>query len=162
MARSDQPIGIQPSIIDRLIDPDAAGTAWRRGYGVEQMVQTVQRDLEDLLNTRQTHVGLPLEFTELHRSVFGYGLPDLISLDATTPQQRQAIGRELEAVIARFEPRLKDVHAVLLDENEAVLRTVRFRVEARLSLEPAPEVAFDTILELTTGHYTIKPSEFRP
>src|SRR5260370_22924865 len=36
----------------------------RRGYGVEQMVSSVQRDLEDLLNTRQTHGGLPEEFKE--------------------------------------------------------------------------------------------------
>jgi hypothetical protein len=36
---------------------------------------------------------------------------------------------------------------------------VRFKVEAHLRVDPAPAVAFDTILELTTGHYTIKPSD---
>jgi predicted component of type VI protein secretion system len=37
--------------------------------------------------------------------------------------------------------------------------TIRFRVDARLSVDPSPEVAFDTILELTSGHYSVKPSE---
>jgi type VI secretion system protein ImpF len=151
--------GLLPSILDRLIDPDAGGTAWRRGYGVEQMVEAVQRDLEDLLNTRQSYAGLPEGFAEVGRSVFGYGLPDLTSLNAITREQRQEIGRVLEAVIARFEPRLRDPTATLQEpEGAKVERTVSFRIKARLCVEPAPEVAFDTILELTTGQYSIKPS----
>jgi type VI secretion system protein ImpF len=146
-----------PSILDRLIDPDAAGTAWRRGYGPEQMAEAVHRDLEDLLNTRQTHAGLPPEYEQVQSSIVAYGLPDLTSLNAVTPDQRAEIGRVLEGIIARFEPRLKHVRASLVDPGDGKQRTVRFRVEARLSVEPAPEVAFDTVLELTTGRYRITP-----
>jgi type VI secretion system protein ImpF len=151
--------GLMPSIIDRLIDPGSGGTAWRRGYGIEQMMQSVQRDLEDLLNTRQTHQGLPEEFKEVQNSLVAYGLPDLNSLNAATPQQRQQIGRVIESIIARFEPRLKDIKATMIDggtDNKA--RTIKFRIDARMRVDPAPEVAFDTILELTTGHYSIKPA----
>jgi hypothetical protein len=35
---------------------------------------------------------------------------------------------------------------------------VKFRIEGRLCLDPAPEVAFDTTLELTTGHYSVRSS----
>jgi type VI secretion system protein ImpF len=155
MPRSDSQQGLMPSILDRLIDPDAAGTSWRRGYGPEQMADAVHRDLEDLLNTRQTHAGLPPEYDQVQASIVAYGLPDLTSLHADTPEQRAEIGRVLEAIIARFEPRLKDVRASLVDPGDGRQRTVRFRVEARLSVEPAPEVAFDTVLELTTGRYRI-------
>jgi type VI secretion system protein ImpF len=157
MAQSDSQEGLTPSILDRLIDPDAAGTSWRRGYGPAQMADAVQRDLEELLNTRQTHAGLPPEFEQVGSSIVAYGLPDLVSLAADSPEQRTEIGRVLESIIARFEPRLKDVRASLLDPGDSKERKVRFRVEARLSVEPAPEVAFDTILELTTGRYQIKP-----
>jgi type VI secretion system protein ImpF len=157
MSRTDPQQGLMPSLIDRLIDPDAAGTAWRRGYGPEQMAEAVHRDLEDLLNTRQSHAGLPAEYEETQTSIVAYGLPDLTSLAADTPEQRASIGRVLEAIIARFEPRLKDVRATLVDAGDGRERTVRFRVEARLSVEPAPEVAFDTVLELTTGRYRITP-----
>ena len=157
MARTDPEQGLTPSILDRLIDPDAGGTGWRHGYGPEQMADAVQRDLEDLLNTRQTHAGLPSDYQEVQASIVGYGLPDLTALPADTPEQRAAIARVLEAVITRFEPRLRDVRATLADPGDGKERTVRFRVEARLSVEPAPEVAFDTILELTTGRYHIKP-----
>jgi type VI secretion system protein ImpF len=159
MSRVDPQQGLMPSLLDRLVDRSTEGTAWRRGYGLEQMVEAVRRDLEDLLNTRQSHTGLPEGCTEVERSVVGYGLPDLTSLNAITREQRKEIGRVLEAAIARFEPRLCDPRATLLEpEAGKVERTVSFRVEARLCVDPAPEVAFDTILELTTGHYSIKPS----
>ena len=149
---------LMPSVLDRLIDP-APDSKARRGYSVEQMFRAVQRDLEDLLNTRQSHIGLPEECVELHRSIYAYGLPDLTSLNAIAPSQREAIGRVIERMIELFEPRLRDVRAVLIEgETSGVERTVRFHIDARLCLDPAPEVAFDTILELTTGQYVVKPS----
>jgi type VI secretion system protein ImpF len=159
MPRNDPQQGLLPSILDRLIDPDTKGTSWRSGYGLQEMVDVVRRDLEDLLNTRQTHQGLPDAFVETGRSILGYGLPDLTSLDAITPQQREEIGRILEAVVSRYEPRLRDVRATLVDPGESKRPTVRFRIDARLALEPAPEVAFETILELTTGHSAVKQAE---
>jgi type VI secretion system protein ImpF len=159
MARIDPQQGLQPSILDRLIDPDTQGTSWRRGYGVEEMVDVVRRDLEDLLNTRQSHQRLPEAFVEIERSILGYGLPDLASLDAITPQQREEIGRILEAVVLRYEPRLRDVRATLVDGGESKQPMVRFHIDARLCVEPAPDVAFETILELTTGHSSVKQAE---
>jgi type VI secretion system protein ImpF len=159
MARAEAQQGLMPSLIDRLIDPDSAGTAWRHGYGQEQMTATVQRDLEDLLNTRQTHAGMPDQYIETRRSVLGYGLPDLTSLNALTIQQRQEIARAIEASITLFEPRLRDVHAVLVDGADVLARSIKFRIDARLRVDPAPEVAFDTILELTTGQYSVKQGD---
>ncbi len=159
MAEVDSDQALMPSLLDRLIDPDSGGTIWRRGYGIDQMMDSVKRDLEDLLNTRQSHVGLPREFAETHRSIVGYGLPDLTSLAAVSQRQREEIGRLIEDVVLHFEPRLRDVRATLLDGDTEKSRTLRFRVDARLCLDPAPEVAFDTVLELTSGHYSIRPSE---
>jgi type VI secretion system protein ImpF len=158
MARVDPNQALMPTILDRLIDPDSGGTIARHGYGVEQMFFVVQRDLEDLLNTRQTHVGLPEAFDEVHRSIVAYGLPELTSLDAITPSQRDDIGRVLEGIVKQFEPRLKDVHAELVSGGDGKERSVKFRINARLCLDPAPEVAFDTVLELATGHYRVQPS----
>jgi type VI secretion system protein ImpF len=159
MPSSNPQLGFQPSLLDRLIDPQSSGTAWRHGYGAADMVEAVRRDLEDLLNTRQSSQDLPQEFIETQRSIIGYGLPDLTSLTALTPQQREEIGRLLEAVVAHFEPRLRDVRANLVDPGDKKHPTLRFRIDARLCVEPAPEVAFETILELTTGHSAVKQTE---
>lgn len=151
-------LGLQPSILDRLIDPESAGTAILVGYDERKMLAAVRRDLEELLNTRQTQADLPESFAELHRSILAYGLPDLTSFDAVTPDDRRRIGQMIEKIIERFEPRLRDVRATVLTPGESRERTIRFRVDARLCLDPAPEVAFDTVLELSTGRYAVTPS----
>jgi type VI secretion system protein ImpF len=156
MARPDSEMGLTPSMLDRLIDPESGGTAWRRGYGVEEMIQSVLRDLENLLNTRQTDVGLAAELPDVHSSILGYGLPDLTSLNAITPQQRGQIGRVIEECVGLFEPRLKDVRAILLDPTGKQERNLHFRIEARLCLDPAPDVVFETILEMSTGRYSVQ------
>lgn len=156
--RPDPNQGLMPSILDRLIDPDSGGTSWRRGYSVEQMIDAVRRDLEDLLNTRQTNQGISEDFVEVQNSVVAFGLPDISSLNAITVQQREDIGRALESHIERFEPRLKDIRARLVDPGDGKERRVKFHVEARLNLDPAPEVAFDTVLELASGHYSVNQS----
>ena len=156
MAREAFEQGLLPSIIDRLIDPESGGTAWRHGYGVDDMVDSVRRDLEELLNTRQSHTGLADGFSAVRGSVLAYGLPDLTSVNSITPQQRAEIGRIIEAAVARFEPRLRDVRAVMLDPGDGKDRSVKFRIDARLNVDPAPDVAFETILELTSGHYSVQ------
>jgi type VI secretion system protein ImpF len=154
MARLNPLEALKPSIIDRLIDPES-----REGYDLRLMEAAVRRDVDDLLNTRQTHVGLPEAFVELHNSIAAYGLPDLTSLNALTGAQREQIGRSLEDIIARFEPRLRDVRATLVSPGDDIDRRIRFRVEARLCVDPAPDVPFDAVLDLATGHYTVNPSE---
>jgi type VI secretion system protein ImpF len=155
MARVEANQALQPSIIDRLIDPDSGGTSWRRGYSVEQMTVAVRRDLEDLLNTRRSSGGIAEEREELHNSIVGYGLPDLVSLNAITAEQRREIGALIEDTISRFEPRLKDVRATLIGDADQKERSIRFHVDARLTVDPCPEVAFDTVLQLSTGQYSV-------
>ncbi|MCE9529821.1 MAG: type VI secretion system baseplate subunit TssE [Planctomycetes bacterium] len=156
MARLEVTLGLLPSIIDRLIDPESAGTAIMIGYDVPQMYRAVLRDLEELLNTRQTYRDLPEAYTEVHDSIICYGLPDLMSIDSVSSNTRSAIGRAIQHVIERFEPRLRDVRVNVLDPGENWVRhSVRFRVDARLAVDPAPDVAFDTILEMASGRYQV-------
>jgi type VI secretion system protein ImpF len=158
VAQPDANQGISPSLLDRLTDPDPDGKARRHGYGVEQMTATVLRDLDDQLNTRQSQGRLPEGYPELSRSVFSYGLPELTSFEGITPQQRAQIGQVIETVISLHEPRLRDVRATLVDAGNGKDLTLRFRIDARLCLDPAPDVAFDTVLELTTGRSKVQPS----
>ena len=56
--------GLQPSILDRLIDPESAGTAIMTGYTIQKMYDAVLRDLEDLLNSVHTAHTISPEFPE--------------------------------------------------------------------------------------------------
>src|SRR5436309_1278120 len=102
MSRIDPNQALMPSIIDRLIGSAFGENPSGRWFTPDQMIESVHRDLEDLLNTRQTHAGIPEDFSESLQSVVGYGLPDLTSLNAVNAAEREAIGRVLEATIQRF------------------------------------------------------------
>jgi type VI secretion system protein ImpF len=151
--------GIQPSILDRLIDPESAGTTIMNGYTVQQMYEAVLRDLQDLLNTVHTAHDISEDYPETRDSIVGYGLPDLTSIEAISSDQRNAIGKAIKKAIERFEPRLRAVKVTLMKADEDLTRmSVRFRVDARLTVDPAPDVAFDTILEMGSGTYLVTPA----
>jgi type VI secretion system protein ImpF len=158
MARVNVNPGLMPSLLDRMIDPESEGTAWQRGYSPRQMMEAVRRDLEDLFNTHQSELDIPEGYEEVRKSIVAYGLPDLPSIYAVAAERRQDIRQLIADVIARFEPRLRDVRVIMVESKE-VERRVRFHIEARLNVEPSPEVAFETILELTTGQASILPGE---
>jgi len=149
-------VGLTPSILDRLIDPESAGTAIMTGYSAEKMFRAVLRDLEDLLNTRRTAGTLPAYLDEVATSIVAYGLPDISSAEAGSTSARQSIAGAVRAVIERYEPRLQEVSVVLVDPDEDLARqSVKFRVDAQLAADPFPDIAFDTILEMGTGHYKV-------
>ena len=159
MPRKEVVQGLLPSILDRLIDPESAGTAIMIGYDVPQMYRAVMRDLEELLNTRQTYRDMPQSLTEVRDSIMSYGLPDILSIEAVSTNQRAEIGQAIRDVIVRFEPRLRNVHVSMVNPGENLAKqSVRFRVDARLAVDPAPDVAFDTILEMASGHYQVTPA----
>src|SRR6476619_6811872 len=105
-------LGLTPSILDRLIDPESAGTAIMTGYSPEKMYRAVLRDLEDLLNTRRTAGKLSPHLDEVADSIVAYGLPDISSAEAGSTSARQDIASAIRAVIERFEPRLQDISVV--------------------------------------------------
>ena len=174
MPRSDNEIRVTPSVLDRLVDHEpevSAEPPLSRAKSLRQIKQSVRRDLEWLLNARHSGTkrkgaqqpdGDDEEFArELQNSLLCYGLPDFSSASILSAQDQNRIRRALEAAIAKFEPRLRDVLVTLLPlrENE---RALRFRIDARLRVEPAPEpVTFDTVLHLHSGEYRIEATDAR-
>jgi type VI secretion system protein ImpF len=148
-----------PSVLDRLVDPTSSGTDARRGYGLQQVFEVIRRDLEDLLNTRQSNADIPPELTRVRESIALYGIPDLTSFTVTSATQREAMAVELEKIIAKHEPRLRDIRVHLVDLAEGSRPTIRCRIEGRLALDPAPEVSFDTIMEPLTGQHVVRQGE---
>ena len=158
MARNDE-INIKPSLLDRLLDDEPSVSQepeHRRHHTVQQLKKSVARDLEALLNTRQEMLSeLPEEFVELNQALVTYGLPDFTSMNLLSVADRNRIRRSLENTVTTFEPRLQNVRVVIEDSQND--RTLRFRIEAFLHVEPAAEsVTFDAVLRLTTKEYVIQ------
>lgn len=156
MPRDSEHQGLLPSIVDRLVDPDSEGTSFRHGYSIDQIIDAIRRDLEELLNAHPPHLQLPEDWPELNNSLLTFGLPDLVSATINTPGEKEELGRIVERIVERFEPRLKNVRAVLAESGKGHERDVRFHIEAELNVDPAPTVTFETVLELTTGQAKIE------
>ncbi len=158
MSRIDSEIHITPSIIDRLLDNEPELTQEplaSRSRSLQEFKQAVKRDLEWLLNTRRA-IKISPTLKELTHSIANYGLADLSNVNVKSVNEQHRLEQEIEQVIRIFEPRLEDTIVTLepVLENEPALH---FRIDARLKIEPAPElVTFDTVLRLDSGRYLVK------
>jgi len=162
MARIDKKKQLRPSILDRLLDDEPhlqVEAASRGSNNIEQIRRSVKRDLENLLNTRFRVVQAPEEFSQLEHSLLNYGLPDLATVNGEPLEGRRQVCAIIENVVRKYEPRLTDVRASLLPATTPFDRDVRFRIEGRLSVDPAPDVVFDTTLELSTGEYKVRAAD---
>ena len=152
MASQEPDIPVQPPLLDRLIDLDpmsGGDTRPSRGAAVRLLKNALRRDLEWLLNTRRTPVDLPPGFSELRKSVFNYGLPDLTAVSLHSQADEGRLLDMLEKTIAMFEPRLARVKVVSREPFRAQERTLHFHIEAFLLVDPAPEaVSFDTVFKV--------------
>lgn len=146
-------IGLLPSIVDRLIDPESRGTIARSGYSVEQMARGVQDDLQWLLNTHSDDSTDGQSYPLLARAL-GYGLPDLATLTRLKKIEKDAVCRILEEKIINYEPRLKEVHVSLKEGEKGNPLRLELHLRAVLAVDPAPELVFDTTLDLASGHFS--------
>src|SRR5512146_2052892 len=80
--RSESQLVLTQSLLDRLIDesPGMADSATTYPQSLRQFKAGLKRDLEWLLNTRQTPEPFAEELRETARSVINYGLVDVSSL----------------------------------------------------------------------------------
>jgi type VI secretion system protein ImpF len=161
MRRFDNEVRITPSVFDRLLDyePDMSREPpSSRAKSLRLFKQAVRRDLEWLLNTRQVVGGIPDELQELRRSLASYGLADFSSAGGNNIADQNKMRRFMEESIRVFEPRLQDV-SVSVEPIETGERALRFRIDANLVVDPAPEpVTFDTTLQLVNGEYKVQES----
>ena len=158
MSRMDNEVEITASVLDRLLDDRPEQTHEprpTRSVSLRLLKQTVKRDLEWLLNTR-SEPAVPEDLPEVSRSLASFGLPDLTSWNVKSPDEQQGLRHALEEAIRRFEPRLEGVE-VTLENTSEIDRAVRFRIDARLRIDPTPEpVTFDSMLQLGNGVFTVK------
>lgn len=136
-----------------------ASSATVTRLSIDELKETVARDLESLLNTR---MGLPelllKEFPECRRSLLTYGLQDFAGRSLSSFDDRAHICASLEQAIARHEPRLRNVRASL-ELREGAINCLNFAITALLVVDAAQEpVNFDAILQPTSQQYTISKS----
>jgi type VI secretion system protein ImpF len=159
MPRAESELDLRPSILDRLIDREPRVSSEPTPHRTQHLAlikDAVKRDLEWLLNSRQLVADRPAELEQLAQSLLNYGLPDFAASMLNNPQDQDRMRRSVEEAIARFDPRLSRVRVTLI-ENREYDRTLRFRIDAMLEVEPAPEpITFDSVFELSRRAFVVK------
>ena len=78
-------------------------------------------------------------------------------LSIATPSDKSRLIRQLQNAVKLFEPRIAKARIIPLEAESAGTRTLRFRIEGLLLMDPEPEhVSFDTVLQLTSGQYEVQ------
>ncbi|KPH86588.1 hypothetical protein GLUCOINTEAF2_0202639 [Komagataeibacter intermedius AF2] len=151
---------VKLSVLDRLIDTTPERERDRPMSATEALSvlrKAVRRDLEALLNAHRRFRSIPACHAALRASNLGFGLPDFSASARSAQDAREDLRREIETTIRTFEPRLLQVsvHVQPSDEHGA-LATLRFRIEALLHADPAPEpISFDTAVDAATADIVI-------
>jgi type VI secretion system protein ImpF len=150
--------GFTPGLLDRLMDGpvNGASSAVVKRMSVEELKDSVARDLEALLNTRTV---IPEEllkrYPECGRSIVTYGLNDFAGRSLSSTDDRAYICQCLEKAIARHEPRLRNVKASLEVREDSINR-LNFAITALMVVSTSQEpVNFDAVLQPSSLHYTI-------
>lgn len=159
MAPSANEARITPSVLDRLLDYEPGQSSeppLSRTASLRDLKISVRRDLEWLFNARRIPHELDEGLTEIKKSLVTYGLPDITGVSGMSNVEQARLTKELETAIRHFEPRFLEVK-VTLEPVDNLERILRFRIEARLDVEPAPEpIAFDTVLQLGNGAFEVR------
>lgn len=162
MAFIDKERNLRASILDRLFDDDpsvSVDSERSRQRKLKDLRNSVRRDLESLLNARYRVISPPEEYHELSTSLLNYGLPDLATVNMLDVVKRQEFTRNIEGIIRTYEPRFKSVKVSYVDNTRKTDRTLRFRIDAIMYADPAPEVVvFDSILEPVLRTVTVEES----
>lgn len=148
---------VTQSLLDRLRDHWPADEPWpqTRQESERRFRNSLKRDVEWLLNSRQPLTKEAAEFPAASASVINYGLPDIQSFDGSPTQRAESMSRALEECLRAFEPRIHQPR-VSMNYSDPLTRHIRFQVEGRVTFEDSEEeIKFDTVLELISGEYEV-------
>jgi type VI secretion system protein ImpF len=154
VARANTEALVTQSVLDRLMDVDDWPAT--RAQSLRYFREALKRDVEWLLNTRRPPIENIDKFERARATMVNYGLSDITALGLSSASDQKRLRKALEQCLREFEPRLTDV-VVTLEESQTADRRLRFHVQGLMRINPAPEeISFDTVLELSSGEYTVK------
>ena len=160
MSRIDKDKKLRPSILDRLFDDEPHNQVEKKlehHQVLKQLRASIRRDLEYLLNSRFHLIQPSSDLTEVDKSIFNYGLPDLATVNIMDIERRKKFISHLESTLKSYEPRFKSVSVSFVENADSVDRTLRFRIDTVIYADPLPEVVvYDSMLDSVTRSVSVK------
>jgi type VI secretion system protein ImpF len=139
--------GARIPLFERLTDlhpNELTESTPQRIYTLEQLAESVRREVVRLLNTRCLA-------KDRNGSVLDYGLPDFSWMSAASGDDRRLLAETIARKVAAFEPRLTQVR-VTLDRDPSDPRRLTGSIEGLLINESLREpVSFPLLLDSKKG-----------
>ena len=156
MARLPNKAPPRLALFDRLLQGDSIETDRSADRAMQELHESVRRDLEILFNTRPGRLPQDTRLAELRQSILTYGLPEVQSQQLASPAQQEEFRKGLEEVIRRFEPRFRELSVALVVPENQVERVLRFQINGLLeTYSSREEVIFNTAIDPVTGMLSI-------
>lgn len=160
MSRVPHDRALVSSVLDRLIDADPHQqheSPLSRTQVLQQMKASVGRDLQNLLNTRCRATSWPAALEQLQQSLVAYGIPDCVGINTGSRDQQEQLRQMIQRAVETFEPRLFKIRVTIADTDDPTDRSLRFRIDGMLRVDPAPEpVIYDSRLDATNGDFSVQ------
>jgi len=158
--------GFEPSLFDKLFDtaPRSRGASELRRLSVDELKDTIARDIEALLNTRTVFIGEDFaHLPECDSSILTYGLNDFSMLSIASHTDREFICKSIQRAIHHHEPRLQEV-IVTLEVKRRSSNDLYFGITAKLNIgsEQEEAVNFDALLQPAILQYSVSSGRVAP
>jgi type VI secretion system protein ImpF len=161
MVQMAQLIRVRKSVFDRLLMDASPQDGVLPVQSVEQLRDTVARDLEWLLNSRVGLLSAGQVFGEhVGRSIVGFGVSDFSNCLMSSYADREYISGSIASSIEAHEPRLRNVRVEFRDMAVSG-GALSFVIRAVLVLSEAKElVNFDAVLQPSASKYKVTRAGF--
>jgi type VI secretion system protein ImpF len=124
---------------------------------VARLRESLRRDLEALLNSRRHLLSWPAELEELDRSLYNYGLDDLVHESVGADEFRERFVAEVERLVRRLEPRIARFEVTVLPIKDELDRTLRLRIAGLVTLAgERHELTFDSHLDPVRSYLVMR------
>jgi type VI secretion system protein ImpF len=157
---------LTPSLLDRLLDDEPnreEEAALTEQATVRLVKEGLLRDVENLLNSRQSVQSLSPAFEELPDSLVNYGLSRPHISDVKRLRSQTALCQLIADAIRHFEPRLQEVRVFPNLPASSPPRTdgvMKFTIEGFMTVAPlrpnVQEISFQAAYDGFTGTYTLE------
>ena len=117
----------------------------REGEDESEITMSILRHLQRILNTWQGNVLIAED----------YGVPVFSDFLYTVPESTREIERTIKLVILKYEPRLRAVKVKYIPREEGDAFSLRFQINARLSIESKSHILFETFID-SSGKINVK------
>ncbi|MGR5235987.1 type VI secretion system baseplate subunit TssE [Vibrio alfacsensis] len=142
-------MAMRASLLDKLIDSDPTVRDERDFPANQQyLLNSLLRDVEAMLNSRVGWRALPDDLLEVRYSILNYGLPDFSSMPYSSQEGQSQLCEIVCEAIKEFEPRLEAPSVSILEQKNAVDRTLRLKISATCLIgNNTHEVTFNSEVE---------------